>query len=183
MKLQLVDRRTRPDTEPAALGLAAGGRLWSRLTALCEPLGEPGWTADLVLVDDDLIRQLNLRWRGIDAATDVLSFSYLAHSGGGLPAVTAGNRYAYADLWLEPQETDAGESIVGEIVIAPRWVRTKCRQLGADPEAELALLALHGGLHLLGWRHDDARQRTAMQEVEAELLSRQGVDHPLAQKE
>ncbi len=183
MKLQLVDRRQQPDTEPQQPCWHRDGRLWSLLEKLCAPLGALDWTADLVLVDDDLMAQLNRQWRGRDSATDVLSFSYLEENGVGAPAVAADCDYASADLWLDLQATVGPAPTVGEIVIAPRLVDRRCRELQVDPVAEFALLTVHGGLHLLGWQHDDAQQRHRMQAIEAALLGRHGLQHPLMGKE
>ena len=183
MKLQLVDRRQRPDTEPQQPRWNRDGPLWSLLEKLCAPLGAPDWLAHLVLVGDDLMAQLNRQWRGRDAATDVLSFSYLEQNGAGAPAVAAAGGYAFSDLWLDLQATGGPEPTVGEIVIAPRLVDRRCRELQVDLVAEIALLTVHGGLHLLGWQHDDAQQRHRMQAIETELLGRHGLQHPLLGKE
>jgi len=183
MKLQLVDRRQQPDTELRPPRWHRSGLLWSLLEKLCVPLGAPDWTADLVLVDEDLMAQLNRRWRGRDAATDVLSFSYLEASGDGAPAVAATCNYAFSDLWLDLQTNVGSEPTVGEIVIAPRLVARRCRELEVDPVAEFALLTVHGGLHLLGWQHDAPQQRQRMRAIETDLLGRHGLQHPLMGKE
>ena len=79
--------------------------------------------------------RLNHQWRGRDAATDVLSFSYLEASGDGAPAVAANCNYASFDLWLDLQARVGPEPTIGEIVIAPRLIDSRCRELEVDPVA------------------------------------------------
>jgi probable rRNA maturation factor len=91
----------------------------------------------VALVDEPEMRQLNLKYAGEDHATDVLSFE----SGAEDPA---DNRL-----------------ILGDIVICLPIARTQAELAGHALEDELALLAVHGVLHLLGFDHaqvDDRRQ-------------------------
>jgi probable rRNA maturation factor len=83
----------------------------------------------VAVVPDGRVRQLNARYRGTNAATDVLSFA------GG----TSG--------------------FLGEVVIASGVARRQARQAGHPVLVELRILALHGLLHLLGYDHeqDDGR--------------------------
>jgi probable rRNA maturation factor len=183
VKLRLVDRRERTDVGPQQPAWDRDGRLWRLLVDLCARLGEPDWPVDLVLVEDGHMARLNRRWRDRDGATDVLSFSYLAAHGAGAPALAAGCAYARTDLWLDRPDDTVPVTAVGEIVIAPRLVAARCRELGVEPEAELALLTVHGGLHLLGWQHDEPEARSRMRAVEAELLRSHNLPHPLQEKE
>jgi probable rRNA maturation factor len=83
----------------------------------------------VAVVPDARVRSLNQRYRGKDAATDVLSFP-------------AG----------EPGE-------LGDVVIAAGVAGRQARQAGHPIAVELRVLALHGLLHLLGYdhEHDDGR--------------------------
>ncbi len=175
MILREVDRLTtgaRPDCAPAA----------EELAALLSPLGSPGWTVDLVWVEDDAIARLNGDYRGAGETTDVLSFSYLAEAGEGSPDLAVGRGWAAKPLWRESTDAEADEP-VGEIVVAPGFVIRRCLERGWDPSAEMALLAVHGGLHILGWEHGDAAASAAMRRAEAEVLERRGRPHPLLEKE
>ncbi len=80
-------------------------------------------------VDADAMRDLNARWRGRDAPTDVLSF---------------------------PCDATApdGRRHVGDIAICWPVTVEQARRRRHPPEREAALLALHGLLHLLGWDHE-----------------------------
>ena len=70
MILALVDRRREP-TPAAAAALCAP---WTVLCALAAELGPADWRADLVLVDDEAMTELNRGYRGAEGPTDVLSF-------------------------------------------------------------------------------------------------------------
>ncbi len=94
----------------------------------------------LALVGDDEIRELNRRHRGIDRTTDVLSF------GQRLPPGATGAAAAAA-LAREPDGTlELGDVVIG-LAQAERQARRRRRPLAE----EVAFLAAHGALHLLGF--------------------------------
>lgn len=178
MILGLVDRRGErgPGAEAA---LCAP---WALLEALAGGLGEPGWRVDVVLVDDEAMAGLNLAYRDVEGPTDVLSFSYLLEEGPGAAGVTAGARGARRDLWLEPGGAGTGEPpLVGEVVLAPGFITGRCRERGWACDREMALLVVHGCLHILGWEHDDEADRRAMFDLETAVLGGCGLPHPLAE--
>lgn len=97
----------------------------------------------LVFVGDHEMRALNRRHRGIDRTTDVLSF------GQRLPPGAKGAAAAAA-LQREPD----GTCELGDIVISLAQARRQARRAHRGLDAEVAFLAAHGALHLLGF--DDA---------------------------
>ena len=111
----------------------------------------------VALVDDTAMARLNRDHLGHDGPTDVLSF----------------------DLREEGVEELA---IDGEIVLSLDMAARQARQRGHAVEAELALYAVHGTLHLLGY--DDRRKADAarMHEMEDEILSSVGWGPIFAQK-
>ncbi|MDQ7819594.1 MAG: rRNA maturation RNase YbeY [Armatimonadota bacterium] len=113
----------------------------------------PGVRVDVALVGDREIRRLHRRYLGADRATDVLSFP-----GGAEPGPSRGVR------WL------------GEVVISVDRARAQARRAGHPPAAELALLAAHGVLHLLGY--DDRRRTDAarMDRLQRRLLREIGIE-------
>ena len=94
---------------------------------------------DIALVSDATMRRLNREFRGVDRATDVLSF-----------AADAG-----------PGALEDGPRPLGDIAIALGVAGRQAREQGHGLSTELRILALHGLLHLLGYdhEHDDGRMR------------------------
>ncbi|MCH3943149.1 MAG: rRNA maturation RNase YbeY [Atopobiaceae bacterium] len=113
----------------------------------------------LSLVDDEDMRGYNREWRGIDAPTDVLSFEMdrpdLAHGAG------ADELSAQGD---EPCE-------LGDIVLAPDYVRRQAPRFGNTPADEMLLLLVHGMLHLLGYDHIVEEEARRMEAREDELVA------------
>jgi probable rRNA maturation factor len=106
----------------------------------------------IVLTDDSAIRQLNRLWRGIDAATNVLSFP--------------GKRAAD-----EPPH-------LGDIVLA---YETIAREAGAEGKPfahHLAHLVVHGFLHLIGYDHANNSDAEAMEQTEGKILRRLNIPDP-----
>jgi probable rRNA maturation factor len=103
------------------------------------------------LVSDATVRALNAEHRGIDAATDVLSFPL-------------GQR---VDFVLPP-----GEPIdVGDVVVSyPRAVQ-QAAEYGHSVDRELAYLVAHGVLHVLGYDHELEAGRRVMRQKEEEALT------------
>ncbi len=178
MILGLVDRRTRREPEAgAALVLP-----WSTLAGLAGAVGPASWQVELVLVDDEAMAGLNLAYRGGEGATDVLSFSYLLADGPGAPDAPTGRDGARRDLWLEPGLGEAGQPpLVGEVVLAPGFITHRCAERAWAVDQEMALLVVHGCLHILGWEHETEADRRAMRELEAAVLRGFGLPHPLAE--
>ena len=106
-------------------------------------------------VSEKDIRGLNRRWRGIDKPTDVLSFAY---GEAGLPA--SGKK----------DESD----LLGDIIVCPGRVRKQASAIGREFRQELALVVVHGFLHLLGFDHRNKRQEAVMFRLQQEILMRAG---------
>ena len=94
---------------------------------------------ELVFVSDDEICKINHEQRGINKATDVLSFPYEQVSGG----------------------------LMGSVVISTDTASRVASELGHSIECEIALLFLHGVLHILGYDHeiDGGQMRQKEKEV------------------
>jgi probable rRNA maturation factor len=113
-----------------------------------EHLGIDGWEVSLLLCDDDTIRDLNSRYRGIDRPTDILSFGQ-------------GN--------IQSDKGQAGKPIpVGDIVIALDTLKSQARELRITQEQELKRLLIHGILHLKGMKHRGENSR--MIKIQEEIL-------------
>ena len=94
---------------------------------------------ELVFVNDDEMRKINREQRGIDKTTDVLSFPYEQVAGG----------------------------LMGSVVISTDTASRVASELGHSIECEIALLFLHGVLHILGYDHeiDGGQMRQKEKEV------------------
>ena len=120
----------------------------------------------VVIADDDTVRDLNKRHRGLDENTDVLSFSF-DHSGeyyGDAPKSSDG-----AVDFVTPPGWSSG---LGEVVISYPQARRQALESGRDTTVELAHLLAHGVLHLLGYDHVAPEEEAAMKAREAEVLAR-----------
>ncbi|MBI3977757.1 MAG: rRNA maturation RNase YbeY [Chloroflexi bacterium] len=118
----------------------------------------------LSVVGDEEIRRLNAEYRGLDEPTDVLSF-----------ALTETAEAAGGVLFVLPPD---GVVHLGEVVVSyPRAVAQA--QAGGHPvEQELALLVVHGVLHLLGHDHAEPEEAAAMHACEVAVLARIGLPRP-----
>jgi probable rRNA maturation factor len=122
----------------------------------------------VVIADDDVVRDLNNRYRGLDEITDVLSFSF-SHEG---------EYYGDGELWLQrgekfgfvlpPGEKDS----LGEVVISYSQAQRQADQSGHTVDEELAVLLAHGVLHLLGHDHVAPEEEAAMKMLEKRVLAR-----------
>jgi rRNA maturation RNase YbeY len=99
----------------------------------------------LALVGDAEIRKLNAQYRGKDYATDVLSF----------PA---------------DDEFSAPVHLLGDVVISLDKTRAQAKERGRSVNEELAILLIHGIVHLLGYDHErSARDARIMARVERRI--------------
>lgn len=117
----------------------------------------------IVITDDEEVRRLNLDYRGIDAATDVLSFAAQEEFEPDAPP-----------LVLPPELAAELAGYLGDIVIAYPYAVRQAAHYGASPAAELRLLAVHGTLHLLGFDHDTPEGEAAMWAAQESVLAEFG---------
>ena len=100
----------------------------------------------VVLTDDAQLWQLNHDYLGVDAPTDVLSF----------PA----------------SETDpeSGAYYFGDVLVSIDHAQAQAQVVGHPLESEVQLLVVHGVLHLLGYDHAEAGEKSRMWSAQAEIL-------------
>ena len=117
----------------------------------------------LVLTDDETVRELNRQYRGLDRTTDVLSFSFehWGHWEGDEDAPIPVD-----DALISWPLPDDEPPPLGEIVISVPQAARQAESQGVPLRRELALLIVHGALHLLGHDHYDDGEREAMQALE-----------------
>ena len=142
---------------------------WSRLAG--SVLEAEGVTADaevsLLFVDEATIAALNERFLGRSGPTDVLAFPIDDEDepGGRTP-----DRGTPGPVSAEPEPEQP--RLVGDVVICPAVATRNAADHGVDTDDEVALLVVHGILHLLGMDHEDDEEAERMERRERELLAR-----------
>lgn len=115
-----------------------GGRMAHAPTRLIEDAvrktlasqGRPEVAVSVALLDDRDMRELNRRYLGTDASTDVLAFAL-----------------------------GEGEDTVGDVYIGIDQARRQAADVGVPLGEELVRLAIHGTLHVLGYDHPEGSER------------------------
>ena len=105
---------------------------------------------DIDFVDDAQMRVLNSQFRGKTKPTDVLSFAMWEDEFGFAPG---------ADVLL------------GDLVISIETAVRQARELNHALRAEVAFLAVHGALHLLGYDHGDDQERRKMFALQDQIVA------------
>lgn len=122
----------------------------------------------LLFVDELTISELNERFMGVDEPTDVLAFPIEDD------VVGAGRWPDNGQSGPRRDRDDGGEPplMLGDVVICPQIAANNAPTHAGSYDDELALLVVHGILHVLGMDHGDAEEEAAMQAKERSLLER-----------
>lgn len=133
------------------------------LHALAEMvLREEGYPEDaevtLLFVDESEMASYNARFLDREGATDVLAFPVEDLLPGVIPDA-------------DPQGPPL---MLGDVVVAPSYVRRQADEHGVSFEDEMALMVTHGILHLLGYDHVEDQEAERMEERESQLLAKMG---------
>lgn len=116
--------------------------------AALEDRGVADAELSLALLDDAAMAAMNRQWKGREEPTDVLAFAL----------------------------HDAGEPPLGDVYIGWEQALRQARDEGEAPLRELARLAIHGTLHVLGWDHpEEGRERSEMWEHQERILEGLGI--------
>lgn len=135
-----------PDAEKAVRAAIAAAAAAAASTS--------GGEVSILLADDSAVRVLNKQWRGIDKATNVLSF----------PA---------------PETMSKGDAgILGDIVIAYETLVRECADEDREFLHHLTHLTVHGYLHLVGYDHQDDAQAHEMEALESKIMTRMQLPDP-----
>lgn len=133
---------------PEALSLEPLERAFAKLVITLPAL--PSGVINVAFIDDSAMRNLNITYSGNDYATDVLSFDYREDGG------------------------PIGD-VIGEIAISYETAAVQAKTAGTDWAAEVALLGVHGVLHLLGYDHSSAESQLIVGGLQEQILSGAGV--------
>jgi len=103
---------------------------------------------NVIIVDNAYIQELNKTYRGIDRATDVITFA------------------------LEDDQTfNPKKRILGDIYISIEKMQDQALEYGHSEKRELSFLAVHGLLHLLGYDHIEKADEEIMFKLQDEILN------------
>ena len=119
------------------------------------------------LTSDAEVQQLNRQYRGKDKPTNVLSF----------PMVQPDLIETVA------QNSDDGEVLLGDIVLAHDVCAAEAGDKGVPVEAHATHLIVHGALHLLGYDHQGSAEAEQMEAIERAVMARLGLHDPYAKDE
>lgn len=103
----------------------------------------PKTELSIALVDQETIKELNVKYRYKNGVTDVLSFPL----------------------------ADEGDFLLGEVVIAPAVAKSNAKVFKISLDDEINLLLVHGLLHLVGHDHQKDKEARIMRKREKEILS------------
>jgi probable rRNA maturation factor len=141
---------------PRARGLAR--ETIAACVAERETAAREGAEVSLCLADDARLRALNLRWRGMDKPTNVLSFP-------------------------SAQPDRSGEApALGDIALAYETLAREAEELDVPLPDHYRRLVAHGFLHLIGYDHQTDEEAERMEALETRILARLGAGDPYALK-
>ncbi len=118
----------------------------------------------LLLTMDVQIREMNTQFRGIERATDVLSFPMVDY-----PAPGEFGFLEEDEGYFNPE---SGELSLGDIVISKEKVISQAEEYGHSVLREYAFLIVHSMLHLTGYDHMEEDERRDMEAKQDEIMKR-----------
>jgi probable rRNA maturation factor len=113
----------------------------------------PGAELSMVLLDTMAMADLHMRWMDLPGPTDVMSFP--------MDELEPGGR---------PDAPEPGPAMLGDIVLCPQFAADQAAAGGHSLGHELALLTVHGVLHLLGYDHAEPDEEKEMFDLQRRLL-------------
>lgn len=142
---------------------------WLRLVrlVLADERAPEDAEVSLIFVDEAAITDLNVKFLGGAGPTDVLAFPI---DDDHIPAgrqPDSGGRGPGA-----PSDPTDPPVVLGDVVVCPLVARRQAPEHAGTLDDELALLVVHGVLHLLNYDHAEAEETAVMQRRERELLAK-----------
>ncbi len=120
----------------------------------------------LLFVDNDEIREINNETRGIDRATDVLSFPMLDYE----------NKKVFKEMYknyeFSQSDCDGEELVLGDVVLSLERALEQSKEFNHSFEREASYLVVHSILHLLGYDHMEEDDKVIMRKREEEILNK-----------
>ena len=143
---------------------------WARLAEAVLGEADIGGDAELsmLFVDEAAMAELNLRFLGREGPTDVLAFPIDEEE----PTESGRSPDAGGTGPGMPSEPEEVPALLGDIVICPAVAYRNAPDHAGNYDDELALLVVHGLLHLMGMDHQEDAEAEEMETRERELLAR-----------
>ena len=117
----------------------------------------------VTLMNNEQIHEINLKYRGVDKATDVISFGIEEDDPDELPIIL-------------PDDVDFEEpKNIGDMMISMDKVKEQAEYLGHSEDRELGFLTVHGFLHLNGYDHMKAEDEKVMFKLQRDILDAYGL--------
>ena len=149
-----VDVMTSPELEPGTQArLASLARDAVSTVLRLEGYRRDDVEVSVLYTDDRFIAQLNHQYRGVEGPTDVLSFAM-----DGTDAVD------------DSVKVEGLPNVLGDVVISLEAAARQAAAEGQSLEQEVALLLVHGTLHLLGYDHGEPEKEAVMWKRQDEVL-------------
>lgn len=149
-----------------------------KIEDLCKSVGEQilhnencpfdNVAVNLLITDNEGIKEYNSRFRGIDKETDVLSFPGLDFENPGEFYIEEGFEADYFD-----PETD--ELILGDIILSKDRIIQQAEEYGHSVKREFAFLVAHSMLHLSGYDHMTPEEAAEMEAKQEKALNELGI--------
>lgn len=123
---------------------------------------------NVLLTDNEGIREFNREYRRIDRETDVLSFPNVEYD---IP----GNFQIRQEQEADCFDPDSGELILGDIILSVDRIASQAEEYGHSQRRELAFLVAHSMLHLCGYDHMEPEEAAVMEQKQEQVLTSLGI--------
>ena len=124
-------------------------------------------SVNLILTDNEEIKNVNSQFRSVGAPTDVLSFPMVPFPS---PA-----DYSFVDGQDIYFDLDTGELLLGDVMISVDKVYSHAEEYGHSREREFSFLFAHSMLHLLGYDHMEPEEAAVMEKKQSDALKELGI--------
>ncbi len=110
----------------------------------------------VIISNEEYIKEINSKYRGIDSVTDVLSFPMFEKN--------------------EIEEAKLNEEVLGDIIVCIPRVREQAKEYEHSEKREFAYMLVHGFYHLMGYDHMEEPEKQEMRAKEENILTKLGIE-------
>ncbi|MBD5501018.1 MAG: rRNA maturation RNase YbeY [Lachnospiraceae bacterium] len=123
---------------------------------------------NMLITDNEGIREYNRQYRKIDVSTDVLSFPMISFE-------TESDFKVVESQEADCFDPESGELILGDIIISAQKVKEQAEKYGHSEKREMAFLITHSLLHLCGYDHMTEEEAEIMEKKQENVLEILGI--------